>query len=116
MELAFIEKVVWDNCAWVLLLACVRFPTEEFGVESQGFINVIFCCRRTFSSSVYVPGVYEVAAKFNVSLTVALLGISMYVVGLGLGYVRVLDLKSTKLSSLIRDTMQANVQCTVIRG
>lgn len=40
---------------------------------------------RTFSSSVYVPGTYEVAAKFNVSMTVALLGISMYVVGLGLG-------------------------------
>ncbi|KAL0635824.1 Polyamine transporter 4 [Maublancomyces gigas] len=44
-----------------------------------------FCLLVTFSSSVYVPGVYEVVKEFNVSLTVALLGISMYVVGLGLG-------------------------------
>lgn len=43
------------------------------------------CFLVTFASSVYVPGVYEVAAKFDVSITVALLGISMYVVGLGLG-------------------------------
>ncbi|RPA78651.1 MFS general substrate transporter [Ascobolus immersus RN42] len=45
----------------------------------------LLCLLVTFSSSVYVSGVYEVAAKFNVSMTVALLGISMYVIGLGLG-------------------------------
>lgn len=40
---------------------------------------------RTFASSVYATGVYEIAAKFDVSVTSALLGLSLYVVGLGLG-------------------------------
>lgn len=33
----------------------------------------------------YVPGVYEVVHEFNCSMTVALLGLSLYVCGLGLG-------------------------------
>lgn len=65
------------------------FRPVIFGCRGSSFINVLFSRHRTFSSSVYVPGVYEVVKEFNVSLTVALLGISMYVVGLGLGYVRV---------------------------
>jgi len=40
---------------------------------------------RTFTASVYAASVYEVSAEFNVSITTALLGLSMYVVGLGLG-------------------------------
>ncbi|KAL7275251.1 Polyamine transporter 4 [Rhizina undulata] len=44
-----------------------------------------FCLLVTFSSSVFVPGIYGIMADLNVSSTVALLGISMYVVGLGLG-------------------------------
>ena len=39
----------------------------------------------TFGSSVYTPGVTEVALKFGVSNTVALLGLSLYVLGLASG-------------------------------
>ncbi|KAI5776546.1 major facilitator superfamily domain-containing protein [Geopyxis carbonaria] len=52
-----------------------------FGTVVPGML----CLLITFSSSVYATGVYEVAAKFNVSITKALLGLSMYVIGLGLG-------------------------------
>lgn len=79
----------------MLLLACVCDPlTDSFGRgKLQHFFLLIsvYSRHRTFSSSVYVPGVFEVVKEFDVSLTVALLGISMYVVGLGLGYVRVLN-------------------------
>ncbi|KAF8247065.1 MFS general substrate transporter [Wilcoxina mikolae CBS 423.85] len=43
------------------------------------------CLLVTFTASVYAASVYEVSAEFNVSITTALLGLSMYVVGLGLG-------------------------------
>lgn len=43
------------------------------------------CLLVTFTSSVYAAGVYEVSAEFDVSITTALLGVSMYVIGLGLG-------------------------------
>jgi len=39
----------------------------------------------TFGSSVYTPAFQEVAERFNVSNTAALLGVSLYVVGLGFG-------------------------------
>ncbi|KAL8789903.1 MAG: hypothetical protein Q9195_006613 [Heterodermia aff. obscurata] len=39
----------------------------------------------TFGSSVYSPGVAEVSEKFNVSLTVSILGLSLYVLGLAFG-------------------------------
>ncbi|RPB20449.1 MFS general substrate transporter [Terfezia boudieri ATCC MYA-4762] len=45
----------------------------------------LLCLLVTLAGSVYVPGVYEISYKFNVSLTVALLGLSLYVCGLGLG-------------------------------
>ena len=40
---------------------------------------------RTFASSVYTPGVPEVAKQFHVSTTVALLPFSLFVLGLGFG-------------------------------
>lgn len=92
------------------------FRPVVFGCRGSSFVNVLFFSRRrTFSSSVYVPGVYEVVKEFNVSLTVALLGISMYVVGLGLGYVRV-SVLFHQTSLLTRDKMQSYVQRTIIRG
>ncbi|KAI5805604.1 major facilitator superfamily domain-containing protein [Peziza echinospora] len=45
----------------------------------------LLCLLVSFSGSVYVPGIYEISTRFNVSLVVALLGLSMYVIGLGLG-------------------------------
>ena len=39
----------------------------------------------TFGSSVYTPGYLDVAKKFNVPSTVSLLGLSLYVLGLGFG-------------------------------
>ena len=39
----------------------------------------------TFSSSIYTPGYPEVMTKFNVSSSVALLGLSLYVLGLAFG-------------------------------
>ncbi|KAF8462890.1 major facilitator superfamily domain-containing protein [Kalaharituber pfeilii] len=60
-----------------------NWPTAKrwYGTIVPGLL----CLLVTFSASVYVPGVYEVSARFNVSMTVALLGLSMYVIGLGLG-------------------------------
>jgi MFS family permease len=40
---------------------------------------------RTFSSSVYVPAVPEIMSEFHISSTVALLGLSVYVLGHALG-------------------------------
>lgn len=40
---------------------------------------------RTFASSVYTPAVTDVIAKFGVSRTAALLGLSLYVLGLACG-------------------------------
>jgi MFS family permease len=39
----------------------------------------------TFTASVYAASVYQVSREFHVSITTALLGLSMYVIGLGLG-------------------------------
>ena len=50
----------------------------------------------TFASSVYSPAVPEVAEKFGVSSTVALLGLSLYVLGLGFGPVLAAPLSETK--------------------
>lgn len=40
---------------------------------------------RTFASSVYTPAVTEIMQRFSVSSTAALLGLSLYVVGLAFG-------------------------------
>lgn len=40
---------------------------------------------RTIGSSVYTPAIPEIVQKFDVSTTVALLGLSLYTVGLGFG-------------------------------
>lgn len=50
----------------------------------------------TFGSSVYTPGYPEVMEKFNVSSTVALLGLSLYVLGLGFGPVLAAPISETK--------------------
>jgi multidrug resistance protein len=39
----------------------------------------------TFGSSVYTPAYVEIAERFNVSTTASLLGVTLYVLGLGLG-------------------------------
>ncbi|KAL9090554.1 MAG: hypothetical protein Q9159_001898 [Coniocarpon cinnabarinum] len=39
----------------------------------------------TFGTSVYASGVFDIMAKFQVSRTVALLGVSLYALGIGLG-------------------------------
>ena len=50
----------------------------------------------TFGSSVYTPGYPEVMARFNVSSTVALLGLSLYVLGLAFGPVLAAPISETK--------------------
>ena len=50
----------------------------------------------TFGSSVYSPAVPEVEKKFGVSSTVALLGLSLYVLGLGFGPILAAPLSETK--------------------
>ncbi|GAB7347879.1 hypothetical protein MBLNU459_g5405t1 [Dothideomycetes sp. NU459] len=49
----------------------------------------------TFGSSVYTPGYREVAERFHVSGTAALLGLSLYVLSLGLGPVIAAPLSET---------------------
>ncbi|KAI9735911.1 MAG: hypothetical protein M1834_001377 [Cirrosporium novae-zelandiae] len=48
-------------------------------------IPAILAFVTSLSSSIYTPGVVDVAARFNVSLTAALLGLSLYTLGLGFG-------------------------------
>ncbi|KAI5816441.1 major facilitator superfamily domain-containing protein [Pyronema omphalodes] len=43
------------------------------------------CLLVTFTASIYAASVYQVSHEFHVSITTALLGLSMYVIGLGLG-------------------------------
>ena len=50
----------------------------------------------TFGSSVYSPGVSEVSEKFDVSLTVSLLGLSLYVLGLAFGPMIAAPLSETR--------------------
>ena len=50
----------------------------------------------TFGSSVYTPGYSEVATKFNVSPTVALLPLSLYVLGLAFGPVLAAPISETR--------------------
>jgi len=50
----------------------------------------------TFGSSVYTPGYPEVAKKFGVSQTVALLPLSLYVLGLAFGPVLAAPISETK--------------------
>ncbi len=50
----------------------------------------------TFGTSVYTPGYPEVMEQFHVSSTVALLGFSLYVVGLGFGPVLAAPISETK--------------------
>ena len=50
----------------------------------------------TFGSSVYTPGYPEVMERFNVSSTVALLGLSLYVLGLAFGPVLAAPISETK--------------------
>lgn len=49
----------------------------------------------TFGSSVYTPALPEVVEKFNVSLTVAILGLSLYVLGLAFGPVLAAPISET---------------------
>ena len=50
----------------------------------------------TFGSSVYSPAVPELSKRFGVSSTVALLGLSLYVLGLGFGPILAAPLSETK--------------------
>lgn len=50
----------------------------------------------TFGTSVYTPAVAEVAAKFNVSQTVSVLGLSLYVLGLAFGPMIAAPLSETR--------------------
>ena len=50
----------------------------------------------TFGTSVYTPAVAEVAEKFNVSQTVSVLGLSLYVLGLAFGPMIAAPLSETK--------------------
>lgn len=50
----------------------------------------------TFGSSVYTPGYPEVMEKFHVSGTVALLGLSLYVLGLAFGPVLAAPISETQ--------------------
>lgn len=50
----------------------------------------------TFGSSIYTPGYPEVMEKFNVSSTVALLGLSLYVLGLAFGPVLAAPISESK--------------------
>ena len=50
----------------------------------------------TFGSSVYTPGVPEVMERFDVSSTVAFLGLSLYVLGLGFGPILAAPISETK--------------------
>ncbi|MCJ1482662.1 hypothetical protein MMC06_002828 [Schaereria dolodes] len=49
----------------------------------------------TFGSSVYTPGVPDIIAKFHISSTVALLGLALYVLGLGFGPVLAAPMSET---------------------
>ena len=49
----------------------------------------------TFGSSVYSPGVNAVSERFHVSVTVSLLGLSLYVLGLGFGPILAAPLSET---------------------
>ena len=49
----------------------------------------------TFSSGVYAPGVDAIAKRFDVSATVSLLGLSLYVLGLGFGPILAAPLSET---------------------
>ena len=50
----------------------------------------------TFGSSVYTPGYPQVMKRFNVSSTVALLGLSLYVLGLAFGPVLAAPISETR--------------------
>ena len=49
----------------------------------------------TLGSSIYTPGIKDIRAQFHVSSTVALLGISLYVLGLGFGPILAAPLSET---------------------
>lgn len=59
-------------------------------------VPALFGLAVTFGSSVYTPAVHDVMKQFNVSSTVALLGLSLYVLGLGFGPILAAPISETK--------------------
>src|SRR5436853_4518832 len=51
---------------------------------------------RTFSTSVYTPGIEDVMSNFHVSTTVAILPLTVYVLGLGFGPVLAAPLSESR--------------------
>ena len=58
-------------------------------------IPAVFNFIVTFGSSVYAPGVNAISKRFDVSVTVALLGLSLYVLGLAFGPILAAPLSET---------------------
>lgn len=58
-------------------------------------LPAIFAWIVTFGSSIYTPGVSDIMHSFRVSSTVALLGLSLYVLGLGFGPVLAAPISET---------------------
>ena len=58
-------------------------------------VPALLCFIVTLGSSIYTPGVKDVEVQFDVSSTVALLGLSLYVLGLGFGPVLAAPLSET---------------------
>ena len=69
-------------------MTCVTLPrlTRGPGKKALHFMSTAFLCLSvTAGASMITPGTYEIATKFQVSHTAALLSLSLFVLGLALG-------------------------------
>ena len=77
----------------------LRWNIRKNAADNEGLLRAIpaiFAFTVTFGSSVYTPGYLEVSRRFNVSPTAAILGLSLYVLGLAFGPVLAAPISETK--------------------